>query len=56
MSGYSSYNFVTEWTVQGTLGEVSSILKDVEGFPRWWRPVDISATVLDAGDQQAWGG
>jgi hypothetical protein len=55
MSGYSSYEFVTEWTVQGTLGEVSSILKDVEAFPRWWRPVYISATVLDAGDQHGVG-
>jgi hypothetical protein len=30
MSAYSSYKFMTEWTVQGTVTEVSSVLKDVE--------------------------
>jgi hypothetical protein len=55
MSGYSSYKFVTEWTVQGTLSEVSSVLKDVEAFPRWWRPVYISATIQHPGDHRGVG-
>jgi hypothetical protein len=44
-----SYHFITEWAVEGTLCDVASILRDVEAFPRWWRPVYLSATILDPG-------
>lgn len=44
------YEFSTAWKVEGTLGEVSSILKNVEAFPQWWRPVYISATVVEVGE------
>lgn len=43
------YRFDTEWTVEGDLPEVASVLKDVEAFPGWWRPVYLSAKIVDPG-------
>jgi hypothetical protein len=50
MPVHNYFEFVTEWTVDGTLAEVNSVLKNVEGFPRWWRPVYISARIADPGE------
>ncbi|MCU1275668.1 MAG: polyketide cyclase [Bryobacterales bacterium] len=50
MSARSYYEFVTEWTVEGTLAEVNSAFKDVEAFPRWWRPIYISARITYPGE------
>ncbi len=50
MRAHGYYEFVTEWTVEGTLGEVNSVLKDVEAFPRWWRPVYLSSRITDPGE------
>jgi hypothetical protein len=50
VSGPSYFEFVTEWTVEGDLVDVVSIFKEVEAFPRWWRPVYISAKIVDPGE------
>jgi hypothetical protein len=52
---HSHFEFVTEWSVEGTLAEVNSILKNVESFPLWWRPVYISAIVTDPGESDGTG-
>jgi hypothetical protein len=44
------FEFVTNWSVEGTLATVNSILRDVESFPRWWRPVYVLAQVIEAGE------
>jgi hypothetical protein len=49
------FEFVTEWSVEGTLAEVNSILQNVESFPLWWRPVYISAIVTRPGEPDGTG-
>ncbi len=45
-----SDEFVTDWRVERMPCDVVSVLKDVEAFPRWWRPVYISVTILEPGE------
>ena len=45
MPAHNYFELVTEWTLEGTLAEVNSVLKNVEAFPQWWRPVYISANL-----------
>jgi hypothetical protein len=49
------FEFVTDWSVEGTLAMVNCILKDVESFPRWWRPVYISARMVEPGESDGVG-
>jgi hypothetical protein len=55
MSRRSDYEFLTEWTVEGDIVEVAAVLKDVEAFPRWWRPVYRAAKIVDPGEQNGAG-
>jgi len=55
MSRRSDYEFLTEWTVEGDILEVAAVLKDVEAFPRWWRPVYRTAKIVDPGEHDGTG-
>jgi hypothetical protein len=55
MSRRSDYEFLTEWTVEGDIVEVAAVLKDVEAFPNWWRPIYRAAKIVDPGDPDGTG-
>ncbi len=42
--GLNDYHFVTHWRVRGPIQLVYDILKDGEGYSRWWRPAYVSTT------------
>jgi hypothetical protein len=48
--GVNEYRFVDRWRVRSTLEEVTEIMLDVEGLPRWWPSFFIDAKVLEPGD------
>jgi hypothetical protein len=50
-----SYHFVTDWRVEGTLGEVSELLFDGPGFARWWPSVYLEVDRIAEGDQRGVG-
>jgi hypothetical protein len=45
------YNFITNWRVEGTVNEVSDVLKKAEYLPRWWPSVYLDVQVLEPGDE-----
>jgi hypothetical protein len=51
----NEYHFTTHWRVQGTLAEVSAILADESGLPRWWPSVYLNVKRLEPGDAQGIG-
>src|ERR1051325_12165405 len=53
--GSSSYHFITHWKVEGTIEEVSSILEDAEGLPRWWPSVYLEVKTLETGGEKGVG-
>lgn len=46
----NQYVFVTHWRVKGTIEEVSAILDDPLGLPRWWPAVYLQVRELAPGD------
>ena len=40
----NEYAFVTRWRVEGPIEEVSDILDDAEGLPRWWPSVYLDVS------------
>lgn len=46
----NAYRFQTTWHFAASLEEVSEILQDVEGLPRWWTSVYQQVQVLEPGD------
>ncbi len=51
----NDYQFVTSWTVQGTCDEVSAVLGDPLGLPRWWPMVYLSVEELRPPDARGLG-
>jgi len=49
------YRFLTEWSVLGTVHEVSDVLSDVRELPRWWPSTYLEVVVLDEGDEKGVG-
>ncbi|MGZ3460182.1 MAG: hypothetical protein ACXU86_16970, partial [Archangium sp.] len=49
------YEFITRWRVQGTCEEVSELLADGEGLPRWWPSVYHEVRELTPGDARGVG-
>lgn len=45
------YHFITNWRVEGTVNEVSDVLKKAEDLPRWWPSVYLDVQVLEPGDE-----
>jgi hypothetical protein len=45
----NDYHFVTEWTVPGSVEEVSDVLGDAAGLARWWSSVYLKVEVLEPG-------
>lgn len=50
MAASNEYYFVTRWCVPGRAEEVSNLLQDAAGLPRWWPSVYLDVQVLDPGD------
>ena len=46
----NAYHFITHWRVEGSVGEVSSILGDALSLPRWWPSVYLSVEEVHAGE------
>lgn len=44
-----SMTLPTRWSVEATIEEVTAILEDVEGLPRWWPDVYLEARILAPG-------
>ncbi len=44
------YRYVNRWRVAGRIEDVASILRDGEGYPRWWRAVYLEARTVRQGD------
>ncbi|HEX8746698.1 MAG TPA: SRPBCC family protein [Pyrinomonadaceae bacterium] len=51
----NEYHFITEWRVEGTVEEVSAILEDASGLPRWWPSVYLSVEELEPNDESGAG-
>lgn len=47
----NDYEFLTHWRIEGTLEEISDVLGDAEGLPRWWPQVYLAVKVLEPGDE-----
>ena len=45
----NDYLLTTRWTVAGRLDQVAATFKDLEAFPRWWRPVFLNALLVKEG-------
>ncbi|HEX6798453.1 MAG TPA: hypothetical protein VF116_12155 [Ktedonobacterales bacterium] len=48
----NEYHFITQWSVRGTLREVSDILGDAMALPRWWPSVYLAVREVAPGDPQ----
>ncbi len=48
-------HFITHWRVQSTVEEVSRIIGDPLGLPRWWPSVYLDVKVLEPGDENGLG-
>ena len=46
----NEYHFITNWRVEGTVNEVSDILRDATGLPRWWPSVYLGVEEEEPGD------
>jgi hypothetical protein len=42
----SDYHFVTHWKIRGPIRAVYDILKDGEGYSRWWKPAYVRTDVV----------
>ena len=51
----NNYHFITRWRVEGTVNEVSDLLKRAELLPVWWPSVYLDVKVLDPGDDDGIG-
>lgn len=49
MAMHAEYRLETRWNVGGSLSDVVEVFRAIEDFPRWWRPVFLSAVVLKCG-------
>ncbi len=49
------YRFLSEWSVLGTVHEVSDVLSDTRELPRWWPSTYLEAEVLEEGDERGLG-
>jgi hypothetical protein len=51
----NDYAFVTIWRVAGDVDEVTAILGDGEGLPRWWPAVYLDVRPIRPGDEHGVG-
>lgn len=51
----NNYHFITHWRVQATVEEVTTVLGDVMGLPRWWPAVYLDVKELAPGDASGLG-
>ena len=48
----NEYAFHTHWLVEGTVQEVSDVLRDAEGLRRWWPSVYLDVRQVKPGDDR----
>lgn len=46
----NEYHFLTHWRVESTVEEVSDVLGDPMGLPRWWPSVYLAVKQIKPGD------
>lgn len=51
----NDYHFITRWRVEGTVDEVSDVLKDATALPRWWPSVYLDVQQLEPGNEEGVG-
>jgi len=51
----NEYQFLTQWRVEGTCGEVADVLGDPLSLPRWWPSVYLDVTELKPPDADGLG-
>lgn len=51
----NSYHLVSHWRVEGTVEEVSAVLKNPLDLVRWWPAVYLRVTELEPGDEHGVG-
>lgn len=51
----NNYHFITHWRIQATVDEVTTVLGDVMGLPRWWPAVYLDVQELTPGDANGLG-
>ncbi|MFO1352828.1 MAG: SRPBCC family protein [Gammaproteobacteria bacterium] len=51
----NEYHLVSHWRVEGTVEEVSALLKKSTDLPRWWPAVYIAVQELAPGDERGIG-
>jgi hypothetical protein len=51
----ADYRFVTRWRVAATPDEISDILEDIPGLPRWWPSVYLEVEQIEAGGENGIG-
>lgn len=51
----NEYHFITDWRVEGTVKDVSDILRNATDLPRWWPAVYLDVQELEAGDAEGVG-
>lgn len=51
----SNYEFVTVWSVAGTIDEVKAVLSDGPALPRWWPSVYLDVAPRKDGDAHSVG-
>ena len=51
----NDYHFITRWRVECTPEEISDILGDARGLPRWWPSVYLAVDELEPGDARGLG-
>ncbi len=51
----NEYHFITLWRVEGTVHEVSDVLKDAVALPRWWPSVYLDVQQVEPGDEEGVG-
>ncbi len=51
----NQYHLVTHWHVEGTIEELSIILRDAASFPKWWKQVYLDARIVRPGNERGIG-
>ena len=53
--GANEYHFITHWRVQATAEEVSDVLGEPAGLPRWWPSVYLAVHEIEHGSESGVG-
>ena len=51
----NEYHFITHWRVPGTVEEISDVLGEPAGLPRWWPSVYLAVREIEHGSESGVG-